>query len=166
MERFGVKWCPQKFEPLCTRLIVGRNLIDFPRNIGTLTADMATAKILTNSMIYTPGARFTTVNLKNFFLYTPMDRFEYMKTPFDILPPEIIAQSSLHQIKHNGFIYFEIQKFMYGLPQASMIANEPPGTTSETQIQPNTDHARPMEAWVLSNHIFPRCIQRYNQNHR
>ena len=47
-----------------------------------------------------------------------------MKIPFDILPDEIIAQYNLHQLKHNGFIYYRIQKVMYGIPQAGMIANK------------------------------------------
>ena len=57
---------------------------------------MDTARILVNITISTPGARFTTVDLKDFYLNTSMDHFKYMKIPFDIVPKEIITQYNLH----------------------------------------------------------------------
>ena len=53
-----------------------------------------------------------------------MARFEYMKIPIDILPQEIIIEYGLDKLVHNGFIYCEIRKGMYGLPQAGIIANK------------------------------------------
>jgi len=39
------------------------------------------------------------------------------------LPNTIIEQYNLQELEHNGSIYIEMQKGMYGLPQASQIAN-------------------------------------------
>ena len=47
-----------------------------------------------------------------------MNRYEYMKLPLDINPEEIIQQYKLRNLAHKGFVYMEIQKGMYGLPQA------------------------------------------------
>ena len=53
-----------------------------------------------------------------------MNRYEYMKLPLDSILEEIIQQSNLRNVSHKGFIYMEIQKGMYGLPQAGKIAND------------------------------------------
>jgi hypothetical protein len=53
-------------------LTVGGNLIDFPGNKSTPTADLLTAKLLINSTISTPGAVFLGIDLANFYHNTPM----------------------------------------------------------------------------------------------
>jgi hypothetical protein len=63
---------PQKSETHRVRLTVGGNLIDYPGNVSTPTADMTTAKILFNSVISTPDARFMCTDVKDFYLNTPM----------------------------------------------------------------------------------------------
>jgi hypothetical protein len=70
---------PQKKEIHCTHLTVGGNLIDFPGNKSTPTADLLTAKLLINSTISTPGAVFVGIDLTNFYLNTPMADPEYMR---------------------------------------------------------------------------------------
>jgi len=47
---------PQKAETHRTRLTVGGNLIEYPGDVSTPTADLTTAKCLFNSTISTPGA--------------------------------------------------------------------------------------------------------------
>ena len=63
-------------------------------------------------------------DVKNFYLGTPMSRYEYIKIPISIIPEEIIAEYNLRSIAHNGFVYWEIRKGMYGLPQAGILANK------------------------------------------
>ena len=53
--------------------------------------------------------------IANFYLNNPMDRYEYMKLPLDIIPEEIIQQYNLRNLEQKGFVYMEIQKGMYGL---------------------------------------------------
>jgi hypothetical protein len=48
---------PQKAEVERTRLTVGGNLIDYPGDVSTKTADLTTAKILFNSLLSTPKAK-------------------------------------------------------------------------------------------------------------
>ena len=63
-------------------------------------------------------------DIANFYLNNPMNRYEYMKIPLDIIPEEIIQQHNLRNLAHKGFVYMEIQKGMYGLPQSGKIAND------------------------------------------
>jgi hypothetical protein len=51
---------------------LGVNLIHYPDKISTPTAELSTVKMLLNSFISTPGACFTTFDLKDFYLDTPM----------------------------------------------------------------------------------------------
>jgi hypothetical protein len=115
---------PQKQETHRTRLTVGGNLIDYPFDVSTPTAGITTAKILFNSVVLTPNAKFMGLDIKDFYLNTEMDRYEYMWLPIDIIPQERVNQYNLLPLVNNGFVYIDIQKGMYGLPQAGLIANK------------------------------------------
>jgi hypothetical protein len=47
-----------------------------------------------------------------------------MKMPESLFPQDIIEHYHLLNIVLNGYIYMEIQKGMYGLPQAGILANK------------------------------------------
>ena len=51
---------------------------------------MATFKILVNSTLSTRGARWLGLDVKIYYLGTPMDHNEYMFIPLNLIPPEII----------------------------------------------------------------------------
>ena len=122
--RIVVNYRPQKTEKERTRLTVGGNLIDYPWEVTTPTADLTTAKLLFNSVISTPGARFLTMDIKDFYLNTPMEHPEFMRLRYDTLPEEIISKYGLAQKVLDGWTYVRIEKGMYGLPQAGLLANK------------------------------------------
>jgi hypothetical protein len=41
-----------------------------------------------------------------------------------LLPDGIIRQCNLHNIAHDGYVYLELRKGMYGLPQAGILASK------------------------------------------
>ena len=65
-------------------------------------------------------------DLKNFYLGTPMPpaNYAYMCIPVTIIPLDIMTHYALHALVHHGHMYIEICQGMYGLPQASKIAND------------------------------------------
>jgi hypothetical protein len=65
-------------EPNRTRFVAGGDRVHYPFNTGTPTANLLTVKLLINSVISTPGARFFTIGIKNFYLCTLMTRYKYM----------------------------------------------------------------------------------------
>jgi hypothetical protein len=69
---------PQKAEPHQVRFTAGGNLIKYPRDVSMPTADMTTTKLVLNSTVSMPGAEFSYFDLANFYLNTPMLRYEYM----------------------------------------------------------------------------------------
>ena len=122
--RIVVDFRPQKEDPNQVRITAGGNLIQYPGELPTRTADLTTSKILWNSVISTEGARFMALDVGNFYLETPMDRYEYMKMPLSLFPQHTINQYDLATRAKGGFVYLEIWKAVYGLPQAGMLANK------------------------------------------
>ncbi len=87
--------------------------------------DLLTVKLLLNSIISTPNAKFMTLNLKDFYLMTPMKRYEYFHMKLELFPQDIIDKYDLtSMVDHNGNVHCEVQRGMYGLPQAGIIAQE------------------------------------------
>ena len=84
---------------------------------------MVTSKILWNSVVSTPGAKYCCADVKHFYLETPMDRYEYMRIPARIIPQTFIDAYKLQPKIYKGPIYMEIRKGMYGLPQSGILAN-------------------------------------------
>jgi hypothetical protein len=115
---------PNKSEPKRIRFTVGGDRIVYNGKVSTPTADLTTVKCLFNSVISTPGAKFMTVDIKDFYLNTPMARYEYMRIPVKDIPAIIMQQYNLQPLIHNNTVLVEIRKGMYGLPQAGYIANE------------------------------------------
>ncbi len=122
--RIVAAYRPEKDNPRRVRWTVGGDRIDYPGDVSTKTADLTTAKILFNSVVSTPDAKFMTADLKDFYLGTPMARYEYMRVPIAMISDDIMDQYKLHNLVHNGYVYCEIRRGMYGLPQAGRIAND------------------------------------------
>jgi hypothetical protein len=64
------------------------------------------------------------IDIKNYYLNTPLGRFEYMVINLALLPQETIEKYDLKELEQDEKVYIEIQKGMYGLPQAGILANE------------------------------------------
>ncbi len=118
--RVVVDHCPKRADPNQIRVTTGGNLIHYPGKLTTWTADITMAKLLWNSMLSTPGAKYMTLKIKNFYLSAQ----EYMHIPFALSPPCIIEQYALKDKVLNGHIYLEMRRAMWGLPQAGILANK------------------------------------------
>ena len=75
---------------------MGGDRTNCPFDCGTPTAELLTIKLLPNSVISTPGAKFMTIDISNFYLNTPMDRYEYMRMKLDMFPDDVIEEYNLH----------------------------------------------------------------------
>ena len=122
--RYVTTYRPQKEEPRRVRMVVGGDKVDYPGVTSTKVADMTTAKILFNSVLSTPGAKFMGIDVKDFYLNTALDRYEYIRIPVHMIPQAIMDWYNLHDKVHNGYVYAEVHKGMYGFKQAGKIAND------------------------------------------
>ena len=84
--RIVVNYRSQKKDPNRVRITAGGNLIDYPGELTTRTADLTTSKILWNSVLSTPKAKFMCLDIKKIYLCAPLERYENMKMPLDIFP--------------------------------------------------------------------------------
>jgi hypothetical protein len=92
--------------------------------VATSTADITTFKNLINSTLSTEDADIMMMDIKNYYLGTPLPIYEYMRLPLSIIPDEIITKYNLQAISVGGWVYLEIRKGMYGLKQAGLLDNQ------------------------------------------
>jgi len=71
---------------------MGGNLINFPDNCGTPTADLLMVKLLLNSIISTTNAKCMTLDIEDFYLMTPMKRYKYFRMKLDLFSQDIIDE--------------------------------------------------------------------------
>jgi hypothetical protein len=98
-----------------THMTVGGNLIDYPGDKSTSTAKLETTKILLNSVISTHDAQFSTMDITNFYLNTPLDCPAYLHIPINLIPEEIMQEYELQKLVHNGNDLACINKGMSGI---------------------------------------------------
>ena len=65
-----------------------------------------------------------TTDISNFYLSTPLKRWEYVKLNLCDIPQEVIAEYNLHAKAVDRHVYVEVRKGMYGLPQSGILANK------------------------------------------
>jgi hypothetical protein len=115
---------PHKREMERVRLTVGGNRLDNSGDVATSRADITTFKILINSTLYTEDAAMMMMDIKHYYIGTPLPRFEYMKMLLSRFPEEIIQKYNLNALAVDGWVYIKIRKGMYGLKQAVLLANQ------------------------------------------
>ena len=57
-----------------------------------------------NITISTLGAKYMCIEIKNMYLATPMDRFEFMKIPIELIPDKFIQAYNLQPMIKKGYI--------------------------------------------------------------
>jgi hypothetical protein len=123
---------PHKKEKERVRLTVGGDILDYSGDGATSAADITTFKILINSTLSTEDAAMMMMDIKNYYLGTPLPRFEYMNILLSRFPEEIIQKYNLNAVAIDGWVYIEIRKGMHGLKQAGLLANQ----LLQTRLEP------------------------------
>jgi hypothetical protein len=87
-------------------MCVGGNWIKYDGDAGTPTANLLTIKLLKNSVISTPNAKMVTLDLKDFYLNTPMARPEYIQIKLADISEDVIQHYILQElVNDDGYIY-------------------------------------------------------------
>jgi hypothetical protein len=94
-ESFVVDIKAHKEKTECIHLTLGEDKIEYPGDKSTRTSGLTTAKMLLNSTIYIPGARFLLIGINSFYLNTPLGRYEYIVVLMSSLPQEVIDKYGL-----------------------------------------------------------------------
>jgi hypothetical protein len=110
-----------------TRGVIGGNIADpYPDDTAAYVADMITVKLLWNSVVSTPNARFMTMDITDFYLGTTLKRKAYMWIRRDQLSHKSIKLLGIQDAKwwKNDKVLFEIGKGIYGLEEAGKLAQD------------------------------------------
>ena len=99
-------------------------MITYEGNASVRMADIDTAKIHWNSVISTPNAQYMCLDIKKNYLTASLEYFEYMKIPLSLFPEWTQEQYNLKQLALDGWVYIEMRRAVWGLPQAGILANK------------------------------------------
>ena len=100
--RVMVDYRPEKTDPYRTRITVGRDRVKYPGYCGTPTVDLTTVNILLNSIVLTLNEKFITIDVKDFYLNTPMDRSECMRLKPIPHPPRAWCSTTILRLRPPG----------------------------------------------------------------
>ncbi|KAI2496471.1 hypothetical protein MHU86_18012 [Fragilaria crotonensis] len=153
---------PEKENPRRVRWTCGGDKVDYPFDVSTKTADLTTAKLLINSVLSTKNAKFLTADLKDFYLGTPMERYEYMRIPIHMIPDVIIDQYNLRPLIHNGHVYVEIRRGIlvvddFGIRYTDIADAEHLLATLEATYQVSRDWSGARYCGLTLTGIIPRA---------
>ena len=90
---------------------------------SALTADMPVAKLLIHSIV-SDNAKWMTIDIKDYYLGTPLIKPDFVCIPTRLLPPSIVCTHNLTPYIVNGSVLLQVSKGMYGLPQACLLAQQ------------------------------------------
>jgi len=100
----------------------GGDRCNYPGDVTARTASLETVKVLLQSVVSTPGAAFLTADIVDFYLNSTLERAEYLRVQRRFLSDTAIQEHELAPYLHNDVVYFRVDKGMYGLPQAGILA--------------------------------------------
>ena len=95
--RIGANYQPEKEDPYRIRLTIGGDRINYNEDCGIPIADLLTVKLLLNSIVSTPGAKFFTMDIKDFYLNINLPRYEYLRLKISDMPDNVIKAYGLYK---------------------------------------------------------------------
>ena len=107
-----------------TQITIGGSRICYPGDVGTNTDSLEPIKLILNSVLSCPGATFSCFDIYNFYLKTPINLPEYFQVKLADIPQDFIDKYNLTKHARDGWVYFDIRKGVYGLPQYGKLAND------------------------------------------
>ena len=115
-------YCICKDDPYCIILTIGCDRLPYTLDSGSPTVTLLEAKITSNRVISTPGSQFIFADIKDFFLFSPMEHFKYIEILFRCIPEEIRTQYNLYSlVEPDRYVHFELRKIVYRLKQATRL---------------------------------------------
>ena len=114
---------PQKLETHRVCLTAGGDKLDYPGDPSSPAVSLLNVKIHINSTISRAknNAKYMCIDIKNFYLVTPMKYFQYMRINKKIIPQDVLDEYEII-FDDLGFTYVEIRRGMYGLKESGVIS--------------------------------------------
>ena len=104
----------------------GGDKINYHGNVAARTAEMEVVKLLFQAAVserkHGLGGKVMTADIKDFYLGADLERAEYMRIHLKYIPQAVIEKYKLTKYIRNNSVLFEINKCIYGLPQAGYLS--------------------------------------------
>ena len=163
---------PLKKEKFRVRLTLGGDVLEYEGNASSPAASLLEAKLLLNSVISDAhlGAKFMSIDLKDFFLQSILEEPEYIRIHGKYFVGEIRKKYHIDDIiAPDGYVYCEAIRGMYGLKQAAKLARDQLITTLKPFGYYPTTESHNIWAHTTRKTKFCLCvddfgIKYYNQN--
>jgi hypothetical protein len=68
-------------------------------------------------------ARYMCLDINFFYLTVALEYFEYMKIPLALFLSWTVAQYNLNKLALDRWVYIEMRRAVWGLPQVGILAN-------------------------------------------
>ena len=105
------------------RCTIGGDQLPYPGATAAFTAKLEVIRIQLNAAV-SENEDIMTLDIKDFYLGTPLERPEYMRISEKHLTKRIIEKYKLQGMIHNGHVLMEITKGIYGLKQAGKLSQD------------------------------------------
>jgi hypothetical protein len=93
---------PHKSDPHRVWMTVGGDSIEYPGEVSTKMTDLTVTKAIFNIVYSTKAALYMNMDIKNYYLGTPLERYEYVRITISMVPGKIMDEYNLHTLVHNG----------------------------------------------------------------
>jgi hypothetical protein len=75
-------------------------------------------------VVSTEDALYMCLDIKNFYLTAALENYEYMRIPLSYFPAWTIEQYNLLDHAYNRYVYIDMRRAVWGLPQAGILASK------------------------------------------
>ena len=159
---------PSKDDPNRTRITVNGGDIYYAGDVATPTGSLELVKLIINSVLSRPGAKFACFYVKNVYLDTPLEEPEYVRIKLTEIPKELLGEYTILKFQRNGWIYFEIIRGCYGIKHSGKLSNDLLHTRLERQTTTNqpllrdfgsTNGDKLCHGFLLHNFIASQYLQ-------
>ena len=105
------------------RGVIGGDQLPFDGFTAAQTAALEVIRLLCNCTV-SEAAMLMTLDIKDFYLGTPLEESEYMRVPLKYIPLALQEQHNLKILAHNDAVIMRIDKSIYGLKQAGILSQQ------------------------------------------
>ena len=100
---------------------IGGDQLPYSGPTAAQTAALEVMRLLLNALV-SEGANLMTLDIKDFYLGTPLDEPEFMRIPLKFIPLYVQLKYNLKAIQSHDAVIMRIDKSIYGLKQAGILS--------------------------------------------
>jgi hypothetical protein len=104
------------------RLAFGGNLSDYDGERSSSMVDITTVKVAFNHLVSDENLDYCTLDLKDMYLQSKLDRPEFMRMPLAQIPMNLRVKLGMAHLPEHTMILWQVDQALYGMPQAGMLA--------------------------------------------